>query len=42
LGGIMEEDAADAGGFWLSYENGFTQWFERLQGNAPEGADPSC
>lgn len=36
----MEEDAAQAGGFWSSYENGFTQWFERLQGNAPEGADP--
>lgn len=36
----MEEDAADAGGFWSSYENGFTQWFERLQGNVPEGADP--
>lgn len=36
----MEEDAAQAGGFWSSYENGFTRWFERLQGNAPEGADP--
>lgn len=36
----MEEDATDAGGFWSSYDNGFTQWFERLQGNVPEGADP--
>jgi TRAP-type mannitol/chloroaromatic compound transport system permease small subunit len=35
----MEEDAADAGGFWSTYENGFTRWFERLQGNAPEGED---
>ena len=36
----MEEDAVEAGGFWSQYENGFTRWFERLQGNAPEGADP--
>ena len=36
----MEEDAANAGGFWLSYENGFTQWLERLQGNVSEGSDP--
>jgi TRAP-type mannitol/chloroaromatic compound transport system permease small subunit len=36
----MEEDAANAEGFWVSYENGFTRWVERLQGNAPEGADP--
>lgn len=36
----MEEDAAQASGFWSSYENGFTRWLERLQGNAPEGADP--
>ena len=36
----MEEDAANAGGFWSSYENGFTQWLERLQGHAPEGSDP--
>ncbi|NBD28472.1 MAG: C4-dicarboxylate ABC transporter permease [Alphaproteobacteria bacterium] len=35
----MEEDAAQAG-FWSSYENGFTRWVERLQGNAPEGAEP--
>ncbi|MCW1951631.1 MAG: TRAP transporter small permease subunit [Octadecabacter sp.] len=35
----MEEDAA-AGGFWSTYDNSFTQWFERLQGNVPEGADP--
>ena len=36
----MDEDAANAGGFWATYENGFTRWVERLQGNAPEGADP--
>lgn len=36
----MEEDAANAGGLWSSYENGFTQWLERLQGNAPEELDP--
>ena len=36
----MEEDAAQAGWFWPSYETGFTRWIERLQGNAPEGADP--
>jgi len=36
----MEEDVADAGGFWGSYENGFTRWVERLQGNAAEGEDP--
>lgn len=36
----MEEDAAQEAGFWSSYENGFTRWVERLQGNAPEGADP--
>ncbi|MDR9427566.1 MAG: C4-dicarboxylate ABC transporter permease [Salibaculum sp.] len=35
----MEEDAAQAG-FWSSYDNGFTRWVERLQGNAAEGADP--
>jgi len=35
----MEEDAVTVG-FWSTYENGFTRWFERLQGNAPEGADP--
>jgi len=35
----MEEDAA-TGGFWSSYENGFTRWVERLQGNAAEGDDP--
>ena len=35
----MEEDAAQTG-FWSSYENGFTRWVERLQGNAAEGADP--
>ena len=35
----MEEDAATTG-FWSTYENGFTRWVERLQGNAPEGADP--
>jgi len=35
----MEEDAA-TGGFWATYDNRFTQWFERLQGNVPEGADP--
>ncbi|MCF2903579.1 TRAP transporter small permease subunit [Octadecabacter sp. CECT 8868] len=35
----MEEDAAQEG-FWASYENGFTVWVERLQGNVPEGADP--
>lgn len=36
----MEEDAADVGGFWPTYDTGFTRWVERLQGNAPEGADP--
>ena len=36
----MEEDAA--GGFWASYENGFTRWLERLQGNAPEAADAAA
>lgn len=35
----MEQDAANAG-FWPSYENGFTVWVERLQGNAAEGSDP--
>jgi len=35
----MEEDA-EAGGFWSSYENGFTRALERLQGNAAEGEDP--
>ena len=35
----MEDDAVKEG-FWASYENGFTRWVERLQGNAPEGADP--
>jgi len=35
----MADDAADVG-FWASYENGFTRWVERLQGNAAEGADP--
>ena len=35
----MEEEAAQAG-FWSSYENGFTRWVERMQGNAAEGADP--
>jgi TRAP-type mannitol/chloroaromatic compound transport system permease small subunit len=35
----MEEEAAQAG-FWSSYENGFTRWVERMQGNAPEGAEP--
>ncbi len=35
----MEEDAENAG-FWSSYENGFTRWFERLQGNVAEGEEP--
>ncbi|MDB4122604.1 C4-dicarboxylate ABC transporter permease [Octadecabacter sp.] len=36
----MEEDTVQAGGFWQNYENGFTAWVERLQGNAAEGDDP--
>lgn len=36
----MDEETAQAGGFWPSYENGFTRWLERLQGNVPEDAEP--
>ncbi|KPP87270.1 MAG: TRAP-type mannitol/chloroaromatic compound transport system, small permease component [Rhodobacteraceae bacterium HLUCCA08] len=35
----MEEEA-EAAGLWASYENGYTRWVERLQGNVPDGADP--
>lgn len=35
----MEEEAETAG-FWATYDNGYTRWVERLQGNVPEGAEP--
>lgn len=28
-------EGEETGGFWSSYENGFTRWLERLQGNLP-------
>ncbi|ROT98572.1 TRAP transporter small permease subunit [Histidinibacterium lentulum] len=34
------EDEDTGGGLWASYENGFTRFVERLQGNVPEGAEP--